>query len=129
MALSNQYMTTQEYAEKVGLSASTISKWLRSGKIQGEKQNGKWLIPVDQNNQSSETSAKSQKPTPSETKQTRQGQSYTVAQFSEMTYLTEFGVIKWLQEGRLKGAKDTSGQWLVSRENLNDSNVKRLIRD
>lgn len=129
MSSSTQYMTTQEYAEKIGMSASTISKWLRSGKIKGEKQNGKWIIPLEQDHQPPVQSAKPQQPAPTNAKATRQGRSFTVAQFSKMSYLTESGVIRWLQEGRLKGAKDESGQWHVSADSLNDNNVKRLLRD
>jgi excisionase family DNA binding protein len=129
MSSSTQYMTTQEYAEKVGLSASTISKWLRSGKIKGEKQNGKWIISLEQDVQNPIPSPKPQQSVPTNVKTTHKGDAFTVAQFSEMSYLTEFGVLQWLQAGRLKGAKDASGQWQVSADSLNDNNVKRLLRD
>lgn len=54
--------------------------------------------------------------------------AYTVKEFSEMTYLTEFGVQKWLKQGRLIAAKGESGQPLVDSSNLEVPDIKRLIR-
>ena len=54
--------------------------------------------------------------------------SYSVVEFADMTYLTERGVLLWLKEGRLRGAKDEGGQWRVLADSLEDPNVKRLLR-
>ena len=106
MMSSQRFLTTQEYAQKVGVSPSTVSKWLRSGKLQGQKQNGKWVIPEDTPTASSTTPAPAPQSAPAKTEPTSGGQSFSIRKFSEMTYLTEAGVLKWLKEGRLEGSKD-----------------------
>jgi len=54
--------------------------------------------------------------------------AYTIAEFSAMTYLTEYGVEKWLKQGRLHGAADKSGQPMVDSTSLELPDVKRLMR-
>lgn len=54
--------------------------------------------------------------------------SFSVAEFADMTYLTENGVMQWLQQGLLKGQQDPKGNWQVEASNLEVANVKRLIR-
>jgi excisionase family DNA binding protein len=124
--------TTQEFAEKSGVSSSTVSKWIRSGKIKARKQDGKWLIPADQSPSKSET------PPPKDTKKAAPAavqpkenteKYYSVEEFSAMTYLTPFGVGKWLKEGRLKGVKDNADRWQVAASNLENSTIKRLLRN
>jgi len=63
------------------------------------------------------------KETPPRTKKT-----YSVSEFSEMTYLTVNGVNKWLKEGKLNGEKDETGQWRVDAASLKLPNMKSLIR-
>jgi len=45
-----------------------------------------------------------------------------------MTYLTENGVMQWLQQGLLKGQQEAKGGWQVDAANLEVPNVKRLVR-
>ena len=54
--------------------------------------------------------------------------SFSVAQFADMTYLTENGVMQWLRQGLLKGQQDAQGAWQVEASNLEVPNVKRLVR-
>lgn len=54
--------------------------------------------------------------------------SFSVAEFADLTYLTENGVMQWLQQGLLKGQQDPKGNWQVEASNLEVANVKRLIR-
>lgn len=134
MSSLKKYLTTQEYAEKAGISASTVSKWLRSGKLKGEKQNGKWVIPAEQSAAETGAAPEVSKTTPSQSAPKKSGDPkpgklYSIEAFSAMTYLTEFGVEKWLKDGRLKGIKDKSGQWQVSAESLELVNVQRLLRN
>lgn len=53
---------------------------------------------------------------------------FSVAEFSGMTYLTEYGVMQWLKEGKLKGQQNEKGDWQVDASNLEVPNVKRLVR-
>ena len=63
------------------------------------------------------------KKTPARTKKT-----FSVAEFSEMTYLTQKGVNDWLKQGKLNGEKDEKGNWLVDAESLQLPFMKKLIR-
>ena len=55
--------------------------------------------------------------------------TYSVAEFSAMTYLTDFGVMDWLKKGRIKGIQDETGEWRIDAANLEILNIKRLLRD
>jgi hypothetical protein len=55
--------------------------------------------------------------------------TYSVAEFSAMTYLTDFGVMDWIKKGRLKGLQDKAGQWRIDAANLEVADIKRLLRD
>lgn len=138
MASSQDLLTTQEFAKKAGVSTSTASKWLRSDKIKGKKKSGKWMIPAAELSKVSstppakpaktakrKTSAAARATKPEAASKSR---SYSVKEFSEMTYLTEFGVTKWLQEGRLIRSADQSGEPMVDAANLEVPDIKRLLR-
>ena len=62
------------------------------------------------------------------TKPAKAAKSFSVAEFADMTYLTENGVMQWLQQGLLKGQQDAKGGWQVDASNLEVANVKRLVR-
>ena len=53
---------------------------------------------------------------------------FSVAEFVDMTYLTENGVMQWLKQGLLKGQQDEKGDWQVDAANLEVPNIKRLVR-
>ena len=55
--------------------------------------------------------------------------AYSVAEFSAMTYLTDFGVMDWIKKGRLKGFQDEAGEWRIDAANLEVAGIKRLLRD
>jgi hypothetical protein len=55
--------------------------------------------------------------------------TYSVSEFSAMTYLTDFGVMDWLKKGRLKGMQDETGEWRIDAANLEITNIKRLLRE
>ena len=54
--------------------------------------------------------------------------SFSVAEFADMTFLTENGVKQWLQQGLLKGQQGARGDWQIEASNLEVPNVKRLVR-
>ena len=45
-----------------------------------------------------------------------------------MTYLTEKGVVNYLNKGRLKGKKNSQGEWQIESDNLETPDIERLIR-
>jgi hypothetical protein len=61
-------------------------------------------------------------------KPAKSAKSFSVAEFADMTYLTENGVMQWLQQGLLKGQQNAKGGWQVDASNLEVPNVKRLVR-
>jgi hypothetical protein len=71
------------------------------------------------------TAAPKKKATP---KSAKAAKSFSVAEFADLTYLTENGVMQWLQQGLLQGQQDAKGGWQVDAANLEVPNVKRLVR-
>jgi excisionase family DNA binding protein len=141
MSGSNDSLTTQQFARKAGVSASTVSKWIRTEKIKGEKIGGKWMIPAAEiskistapppNTTPGSAAVTGQKNRPSAVPSPTPkagAKSYSIKEFSELTYLTEFGVEKWLREGRLIPAADGSDQPRVDASNLDRPTIKRLVR-
>ena len=141
MSGSKDSLTTQQFAMQAGVSASTVSKWIRSKKIKGEKRDGKWLIPAAEiskistapspTNTSGNSAAVPRENKPSKASSPTPiagAKSYSIKEFSDLTYLTEFGVEKWLREGRLIPANDGSDQPRVDASNLDRPTVKRLVR-
>lgn len=61
-------------------------------------------------------------------KPAKAAKSFSVAEFADMTYLTENGVMQWLKQGLLKGQQDAKGVWQVDASNLEVPKVKRLVR-
>ncbi len=59
---------------------------------------------------------------------TRSKKTFSVVEFSEMTYLTEKGVNDWLKQGKLNGEKNEKGDWLVDAASLQLPFMKKLIR-
>lgn len=133
-----EMLTSQKFAERAGVSASTLSKWLKSGKVKGVKQSGKWMISPDQ--LANVTPAQPSKPlaAPVATKPVTTSintsttasakRTYSIEEFSAMTYLTAYGVERFLKEGRLTGRKDDAGKWSVDHTNMERPEIQRLLR-
>ena len=153
MAHKDQFLTTGEFASKTGMPVATVTKFIRAGKIVAQKKSGKWLISPDQlksqilkdsskpvkksTGQKSVKTAKKnsavEKPAAARKDKSGQanavgGRMFTVAEFADMTYLTEWGVVEWLKQGRLNGQQLDGGEWKVDAANLERSDVKRLVR-
>ena len=56
------------------------------------------------------------------------GKTIPLADFVNMTYLTENGVKEWLRQGRLTGLQADSGEWMIEAANLEVPDIKRLMR-
>lgn len=138
MSDPNGLLTSQEFAKQAGVSTSTVSKWLRSGKIKGSKEGGKWMISAsqlslaaasdetaDQTAPAVITTAKKEMAAPVK-KESKS--SFSVDEFSALTYLTPFGVERFLREGRLTGLKSDTGQWQVDGSNLEKPDIQHLLR-
>lgn len=135
MSNPQNMLTTQAFALQAGISASTVSKWLRSGKIQGRKQNGKWMIPADQlqaidghGQTAAGADEAARAAAPAAAGESSPGPGYSVEEFSALTYLTRFGVERFLREGRLSGTRDASGKWRVDAANLKKPHMLHLLR-
>ena len=61
-------------------------------------------------------------------KKAKATKSFSINEFADMTYLTEYGVKEWLQKGLLKGSQDAKGNWQIEAANLEDPNIKRFVR-
>jgi excisionase family DNA binding protein len=55
-------------------------------------------------------------------------QTYSVTEFSDLTYLTEYGVLEFLRKGRLQGVRDKKGQWRLGAGNLRNPGMRHLVR-
>ncbi len=153
MAKQDQFLTTGEFASKIGISTSTVLKLIRESKISAEKKSGKWLISPDQlkakavkelrksgkklagkktvkstpNQTLSKKTASAKKEASAKSKKTSD-KTYTIAEFASLTYLTEFGVQEWLKEGRLTGQQASGGEWKIEAANLEAPAIKHLVR-
>jgi hypothetical protein len=152
MAKKSELLTSSEFSSKAGISATAVSKLIRDGKIKAVKKSGKWMIDPDQlkakavtkatkkskpsakkkpaKSAPKKTTAKAKKLSASNTeKPPAAPKTFTIAEFVEMTYLTEKGVSEWLKTGLLTGQQDDRGIWQISVANLEVPNVKRLLRE
>ena len=48
MATPSKSMTTSEFAKATGITAATISKLIREGKLKAKKEGRSWMIPQSQ---------------------------------------------------------------------------------
>ena len=119
-------LSTHEFSAATGQPVAKIARWLREGVIEGTKEGGKWRIPVDQLDRAKEGDAGS--PADPGAEDAATAVTYSVEEFSDMTYLTVFGVVDWLRKGLLTGSKDDRGDWRVDGDNLESDRVKRLLR-
>ena len=129
MGASNQFLSSKEFAERSGLPVSKVTKLLRDGGLKGQKQDRRWIIPASELDRLQGASPPA-RPTATTTPApaTRPNKSYSVAEFSAMTYLTEFGVLDWLRKGRLKGTQSANGEWRVDAASLDTPQIRNLLR-
>ncbi len=136
-------LTTKQFADRTGLSASTVSQYIRDGKINGKKESGRWMIAESEVGRFKKDQAGAEEPktsraaaeaAPIEKKPEKKpapavgGSAYTVEEFSRLTFLTPSGVVKYLKEGILTGARGADGQWQVAADNLQSKRVRHLVR-
>ncbi len=138
MSASQEMLTSQKFAERAGVSPSTVSKWLKSGKVKGVKQSGKWMISADQLTAVAPAQSAAPAATPvaskpiaaaaNTSKSAPAQRTYSIEEFSAKTYLTVYGVERFLKEGRLTGRKDEAGKWSVDHGNMERPDIQHLIR-
>jgi len=136
-------LTTKEFADRAGLSASTVSRYIRDGKINGIKESGRWMIPESEVGRFNKEQAGAEEPktspaaaeaAPVEKKPEKKpapaagGKAYTVEEFSRLTFLTPSGVLKYLKAGLLTGTPGADGQWQIAAENLQSKRIRHLVR-
>jgi hypothetical protein len=136
MGASKQLLTSKEFAERSGLSVAKVTQLLREGGLQGEKRGGKWMIPAGELGKAPSAGAPAappppgqpQAPAPRGASPASGVKSYSMAEFSAMTYLTEFGVRDWLKKGRLQGFQSDDGEWRIDAASLEAPHIKHLVR-
>ena len=131
MGQNETFLTTKEFASRSGLTVTQVTKMLREKKIKGEKQAGKWMIPASELQAGGGASAPAKpKKAPPQKPAAPAGspKAYSITEFSNITYLTEAGVIQWLKQGRLRGKQSADGQWAVDAASLELPGIKHLLR-
>ena len=106
-------------AKKTAAPAKKVSK----EKIKAPAKAKKTTAPAKKVPKEPKKAPTEPKKTPAQTKKT-----FSVDEFSEMTYLTLKGVNEWLKQGKLKGEKDENGNWLVDADSLQLAFMEKLIR-
>ena len=66
--------------------------------------------------------------TPETPKAASETRTYSVEEFSRLTFLTPSGVRKYLKEGILNGTRNADGQWRIGAENLENDLIRHLVR-
>lgn len=134
--MEKDFFNNKEFSALTGIPASTLRKWLNKGKLDGIKKDGMWMIPESQlrrDNVLARTGGAppaSAKAAPAKKKAPMVGAgTYSISEFSTITYLTEKGVAEWLKNGRIQGSMDAKGRWRVDAANLETPDVKRLLRE
>lgn len=134
MGASKQLLTSKEFADRSGLPVSRVTQFLRDGRIKGQKKAGKWVIPASELDAAGAPDAPLAETPPPKTPASqaapvdRSGQTFSVPEFSAMTYLTEHGVRDWLKRGILKGARAEDGEGRIEAASLEIPHIKRLVR-
>lgn len=129
-------LSTKEFSNITGLPISVITKMLRAGQLIGEKNSGKWVIFKDQRQPISSLNPphcpgtdKNALPITLVSTSESLNKNYSISEFSQITYLTEFGVREWLKIGKIKGHMDEKGCWRVDAENLKLPILQHLLRN
>jgi excisionase family DNA binding protein len=142
MAKKSPYLTSRGLSDITGIPVQTVNRLLREGRIKGVKASGKWRIDRGELNAEavkalSKTAGRQESPRPASQELRKKEnnhlsqsarQTYSVAEFSSLTYLTEAGVVEFIKKGRLQGVKDDKGNWLLGHENLQNPKIHHLIR-
>jgi predicted site-specific integrase-resolvase len=134
--VSESQLTTKEFSHRCGKPVATVQKWLRSGKLKGTKIGSRWYIAPSELTRLSTSESTSAAPTTAATPRSSEakapirspGSTYTVEEFSALTYLTQTGVRRWLRNGRLVGERARDGSWMVKAESLELPHLRHLIR-
>ena len=151
MANKTEALTTSQFSEITGIPVSKITKMVRKGEIKAAKKSGRWMIAKDQLQvkavqalssgvtpaakpkaakpaQKKSAPASASKPSTTAPPAAGSMKTYSVSEFAEMTFLTDYGVMQWLKIGRLSGRQDEKGNWQVDSANLEKPHLKHLVR-
>ena len=148
MAKNSPSLSTREFSDLTGIPVSAVSRLVREGKIKGVKVSGKWLIDRAELNAEAirallktKSHPKTSKPAgrvpqaqPAHGKKVEKhpselpAKTFSVSEFSDLTYLTKKGVEEYLQKGRLQGVRDDKGNWRLGHEYLQNPGIRHLVR-
>jgi len=93
MDREHRWMTTQEIAEEMGVSPSTIRRWLKDGRLQGRRIGRRWLVPPQERVE------------------------LTPQEAAEMLRVAPDTVRRWLAEGKVPG-RQQGRRWHIPRDEM-----------
>ena len=93
MDREHRWMTTQEIAEQMDVSPSTVRRWLKDGNLQGRRIGKRWLIPPQERVE------------------------LTPQEAAQMLRVAPGTVRRWLAEGKVPG-RQTGRRWHIPRDEM-----------
>ncbi len=93
MDREHRWMTTQEIAAEMGVSPSTVRRWLTSERLHGRRIGKRWLVPVQEQIELSPQEA------------------------AELLRVAPGTVRRWLAEGKVPGRHD-GRRWHIPRDQM-----------
>ena len=93
MDRTHRWMTTDEIAVQMGVSPSTVRRWLKTKRLRGRRIGRRWLVP-------------------------RQEQiELTPQEAAALLRVAPDTVRRWLAEGKVPG-RQTGGRWYIPRDEM-----------
>lgn len=89
----HRWKTTEEVAEQLGVSESTVRRWLRQEKLEGQRIGRRWLVPEQPDTE------------------------LTVTEAAALVRAHPDTVRRWLTEGKLPGHR-TAREWRIPKAAL-----------
>jgi excisionase family DNA binding protein len=93
MALKHRWKTTDEVAIQLGVSESTVRRWLRQDKLEGQRIGRRWLVPEQPDTE------------------------LTVVEAAALVRAHPDTVRRWLAEGKLPGRR-IGREWRIPKTDL-----------
>lgn len=93
MDREHRWMTTEEISVEMGVSPSTVRRWLKSGRLHGRRIGKRWLVPPQEQIE------------------------LTPQEAAELLRVAPGTVRRWLTEGKVPGRHD-GRRWHIPRDQM-----------